>query len=513
MATLYEGQWNPVNVGTSAANNKEPYKISTTNVSSSWYNRLLDGSGIRRVRLSHFYEMDKTVEISKALDVLAEDISSENADHEEAVELNYDENKKYLKSTIKLIEDAKDLWMTRTKFDEKLFERVRETLQYGASFYKENDDGSLRRIPPERIVGYICDDSDEDLITHYIEDPNVTTFEFEYNNRSKARVDTQTKRKNELVTHPIDTLLIFKVGDGPYGQSVLECVYKVWRQMTLIEDSIVIYRVTRSSEKRVYYIDVGNLSGPRRQQAIEQQRIRLMQKKNKSRNMEGGIDSEYDPQSTTEDIFIPTNSQGKGSRVETLQGGQNLGEITDVTYFLKKLASGLRIPNSMIDSMAEQDRNQFNDARVGTIYAAEMRYLGHVKRIARVFSKGLNRSFYHFCKKRGVIVPEGMYIKLSDPNSFAKYKDMEVWQQQMNIYQSAQQINTMSKRNMLKKFLFMDEEEMAENEEMKLIEMGATEDQIKTMPQNDVINLVYGNKSVAEKYGLQADEDMGRGRF
>lgn len=514
---LYESQWNSVNLSNRKSKDQEPYKISTTSVSSSWYNRLLDGSGVRKTRLRHFYDMDKTVEINKALDILAEDISSENADNECALELEYDENVKFLKSTVKLLEGSKDLWMERSGFGTKLFDRVRETLKYGASFYKRKHDGSLRRIPAERIVGYVTDPEDEDLITHYIEDPSVQKFDDIYANRNQVSNKSLFKasKSDDYVIHSVDSLVVMKVGEGPYGQSVLESVFTVWRQLELLQQSLIIYRVVRAPEKRVYYIDVGNLSGPRRQQAIEQQRLRLMQKQTKKKGLDGSMDSEYDPHSTTEDIFIPTNSQGKGSRIETLQGGSNLGEIADVEFFVKKLAAGLRIPNSSIDSQGDQDRNTNSDMRVGTVYAVEMRYLGHVKRIARVLARTLNDEWKNFCEKRNVIVPQGITLIINDPNSYAKYKNMEVWQQQLNLFASSQQASSLSKKFILQKYMMMDQEELQQNETMKLTEMGVDQETIKKMLPGDIDNIVYGDKSRLKEYGIEPPEDdgFGGGRF
>lgn len=513
---FYESHWNPVSMRGPSRMGKgnESYKISTTHVSSSWYNKALDSTGVRKTRLRHFFDMDKTVEISKALDILAEDISSENADNETSIEVKYDDNITFKKTTIKLIESVKDIWIERTKFDRRLFQRVRKTLKYGATFYQEKADGSLREIHPERIVGYICDQEDDETITHYIEDPSVPLMDDIFANRHVSGIAThQSTKESDYITHPVDTLVILKVGDGPYGKSILEPVYKVWRQQTLIEDAILIYRVTRAAEKRVYYIDTGNLSGPRRQQAIEQQRMKLMQKQiTQTKTLDGGIDSQYDPHSTVEDIFIPTNSQGKGSRVEVLPGASNINETRDLDYFVRKLASGLRIPTSMIDTQSdEQSSGQYSDMRVGTIYAVEMRYLGHVKRMARVFSFELTRNFLSFSTKRNVVIPKGVCLVLNDPNSFAKYKDMEVMQQSLNLVSSTSQIQSFSKRYVLEKFMYMDEEELRRNEEMKLNELGFDEDQIKKMEEFDIFNIVYGDGRAATKYGMEAPPEQEQG--
>src|SRR5690554_1624315 len=304
--------WNPVSIGGGAS--KSAYTITSYAVSSSWYTAHLDNSGSRRLRLNRYHEMDcDSVEISKALDILAEDISSSNADDEDQFELDFDENEKFLKSTIKLLEGAKDIWKERTKMDREFFNRVRDTLKYGISFYFEKPDGGLKKLYPEKMIGYVLDEQDEERVTHYIYDPTLERIE-ERNRTTVRTKQTNAGQKDNYETYSVNDLVILKVGDGPFGQSVLERVFKTWRQMTLIEDAIVIYRVVRAPERRVYYIDTGNLQGPKREQAIERQRLRLMQKNINKNNQ---LSTEYDPHSTSEDIFIPTNSQGKGSRIET----------------------------------------------------------------------------------------------------------------------------------------------------------------------------------------------------
>jgi|AntDeeMinimDraft_6_1070357.scaffolds.fasta_scaffold00692_1 hypothetical protein len=505
----FESAWNPVKLGSGASHRSGGYQISTTSVSNQWYRRAIEVSGQRKQKLQHYYEMDTTsVEVSRALDVLAEDISSSNADNEDSFLLAFDENRKYLKSTVSLIENAKDIWKERTKMQEELFNRVRNTLKNGLELYEKKPDGRLKRIPSERIIGYITDADDEDIVTHYIVDPFIQKID-DFNHNRQRPASFQKDTKDNYDVYPVDDLLIFKVGDGPYGESVLDCVYKVWRQMSLIESSIVIYRVVRAPEKTVYYIDVGNLQGPKREKAIEKQRLRLMQKQVNRSNQ---VESEYDPHSASENIFIPTNSQGKGSRVETLQGGSNVGEIRDLEYFVNKLAAGLRIPSSMLDSQT-QEKNTYSDMRVGQVYQIEMRYMGHVKRIARYLARKLHDNFVEFSANRGVVVPEGAILSLNDPNSFSKYKDMEIFQQTLNLASSSTQLGSLSRKFVMEKYLLMTEEELIKNENFKLIEMGLAPDVIKGMPGEHIDHLVYAetkNPEIQKKYGLAADDGGGR---
>ena len=503
---LVESTWNPVKIGGGSGG----YTINNYAVSSGWYNQHIDAGGARTAKLRSFYNADcDSIEISRALDILAEDISSSNADDNDIFYIDYPDDTKVKKTLMKTVNSVLGMWNNRTEMDIEFFNRVRDTLKAGSSFFKKNEDGTLTKLYQERFVGYILSENDEDYVTHYIYDPTLPRIDQGgKNNINKSLVST-ARDKHQII--PVDEMLIMKVGDGPFGQSVIERVYKIYRQLSLLEDSVIIYRVVRAPERRVYYIDVGNLQGPKREQAIERQRLRLMQKQI---NKAGQTTTEYDPHSTSEDIFIPTNSTGKGSRIETLPGGQGLGEMGDVEYFAKKMAKGLRIPSSMTD---EEQPNQFNDMRVGQVYQVEVRYMGYVRRIARFFERTLSKHFREFAMNRGVIVPDDAKFKISESMSFSMYKEMELNQTLLNIASSTMSFEYLGKKFVLQKYMNLDQEEIQQNEDYKLMEMGIPAEKLKDMTEEERSNLVYSqqkNPAIMKKFGLESEEGgFGGGRF
>jgi hypothetical protein len=498
---LVENTWNPVKLGGS----NKGYTINSYAASTSWYNKMVDTGGARISQLRSYHAADHdSVEISRALDILAEDISSSNADNEQLFNIKYPEDAKIKKTAMRQANAVFDIWNERTEMETHFFNRVRNALRDGISFYRKRSDGSVIRLHSERMIGYILNENDEDKVTHYIYDKTVPRIDQDSKNiLNKNQKTGGGNEKYEVI--PVDNLIILKVGEGPFGKSVIERVYKVYRQMTLLEDSVVIYRVVRAPERRVYYIDVGNLQGPKREKAIERQRLRLMQKQV---NKNGQQTTDYDPHSTSEDIFIPTNSTGKGSRIETLPAGQSLGELRDLEWFKEKLRAGLRIPESMVDG---ERQGQFSDARVGQIYQAEFRYMGYVKRISRTFRMELDKHYREFAKERGFNIPKEGTLVINDSMSFALYKDIEVNQSLLNVYNSTMQINQMSKKFAFIKYLDFSNEDLAANEEMKLKEKGMTDEQIKGMEQWEIDNIVYGTMlpEIAEKYGLEAGDAGG----
>ena len=121
----------------------------------------------------------------------------------------------------------------------------------------------------------------------------------------------------------------------PFGNSLLESIFKVYKQKELLEDAIIIYRVQRAPERRVFYIDVGNMPSHLAMQFVERVKTEIHQRRIPSATGGGQnvIDSAYNPLSINEDYFFPQTAEGRGSKVETLPGGTNLGEIDDLKYF------------------------------------------------------------------------------------------------------------------------------------------------------------------------------------
>lgn len=508
MTQLVESRWKPIQV----ENRKgiDGYKISSYSISSSWYNRQVANDGTRLSRLNNYNNADEqSVEISRALDVLAEDISSCNADDEKPLYVEFENEDKTKKSTISIANETLRLWLKRTDFEGKLFDRVRKTLKYGATFYRRRSDGSLVELFPERIVGYVTSHESDDEVTHYLYDKNVPRIEScgISANDFQSTSNRANTNKTEVEKIHVDDLVVLKIGDKPLGESIVQKVYGLWKIMKMIEDSIVVYRVTRSHERIIYYIDVGNLQGPKREAVIERQRLRLQQKKVLSGG--GKLSTEYDPNSLGEDIFIPTNSTGKGSRVESLQSGMNLGEINDLEWFRMKLAAGLRIPSSMIDINEQGQQNQHTDMRIGQIYQIEMRYMGHVKRLKRGLVPALERDWREFGKRRNVVIPEECSLVINDSMSFVEYKEMELQQSLLNVMNSSLQLGQISKKFALQKFMQMDVEEIRENERMVLAEKGLNEEQVKELDQTIIDNIVYGDGRLGADLGVPESSGQG----
>jgi len=237
----------------------------------------------------------------------------------------------------------------------------------------------------------------------------------------------------------------------------------------LLEDAIIIYRVQRAPERRVFYVDVGNMPSHLAMQFVERVKTEIHQRRIPSATGGGQnvIDSSYNPLSINEDYFFPQTAEGRGSKVETLPGGTNLGEIDDLRYFTNKLVRGLRIPSSYLPTGADDGATSYNDGRVGTAYIQELRFNTYCERLQGLLIEELNQEFKRYLLEKGINVDTNMFdISFEPPQNFAAYRQSELDNARVPTFTQMSAIPYVSNRFALKRFLGMSAEEIAENERL-----------------------------------------------
>ena len=255
----------------------------------------------------------------------------------------------------------------------------------------------------------------------------------------------------------------------PFGNSLLETIFKVYKQKELLEDAIIIYRVQRAPERRVFYVDVGNMPSHLAMQFVERVKTEIHQRRIPSSTGGGTnvIDSSYNPLSINEDYFFPQTAEGRGSKVETLPGGTNLGEIDDLRYFTNKLVRGLRIPSSYLPTGADDSAAQYNDGRVGTAYIQELRFNTHCERLQGLLIEGMNQEFKRYLLEKGVNIDTAMFdIRFQPPQNFAAYRQSEIDNARIPTFTQMSAIPYVSNRFAMKRYLGLSEEELTENERL-----------------------------------------------
>jgi hypothetical protein len=188
--------------------------------------------------------------------------------------------------------------------------------------------------------------------------------------------------------------------------------------------------------------------------------------------IEGGI---FVKNSISEDIFLAQTAGGRGSRVETLPGGENLGELAELKYFRNKLYQGLRIPSSYMTGQDAQGA-QYNDGKVGIAYIEELRFANFIRRIQNKLEVIFDQEFKKYLHEIGVAIDPNLFIlRLPEPQNFGSYRQAALDADLINAYKSIADEKMLSSRFKLKRYLGLTEDEISMNEVMLKQELGIDE--------------------------------------
>ena len=220
--------------------------------------------------------------------------------------------------------------------------------------------------------------------------------------------------------------------------SYLQKAIKSLNQLRMIEDSLVIYRLSRAPERRIFYIDVGNLPKAKAEQYLREVMARYRNKLTYDANT-GEIRDDKKYMSMMEDFWLPRREGGRGTEISTLPGGQNLGELTDVEYFQKKLFRSLNVPESRL-----ADNSGFSLGRSSEILRDELKFTKFVGRMRKRFSNLFHDVLKTQLILKNVITPEEwetmsdhiQYDFLYD-NHFAELKEAELMQERLGLLATA----------------------------------------------------------------------------
>ena len=220
--------------------------------------------------------------------------------------------------------------------------------------------------------------------------------------------------------------------------SYLQKAIKALNQLRMIEDSLVIYRLSRAPERRIFYIDVGNLPKAKAEQYLREVMARYRNKLTYDAST-GEIRDDKKYMSMMEDFWLPRREGGRGTEISTLPGGQNLGELTDVEYFQKKLFRSLNVPESRM-----ADNSGFSLGRSSEILRDELKFTKFVGRMRKRFSNLFHDILKTQLILKNVVTPQE-WERMSDhiqydflyDNHFAELKDSELMQERLGLLATA----------------------------------------------------------------------------
>ena len=477
---------------------------------SSWLPEVYQGQPNRVQRYGQYDQMDLDSEVNTALDTIAEFSTLKNQYTQLPLQVEFNEDPTDTESDV--IQRSLRQWCKMNDLHKRMFRIFRNAIKYGDQiFVRDPETYKMFWVDPSKIEKVIVNEGKgKEIEAYYIKDLDINLQSLNVtadanklmhtgagypNNPNVNNNTTQgytgggaggTRYVSDQTSTPVDADHVVHISlsegiDGfwPFGNSILEPVFKVYKQKELLEDAILIYRVQRAPERRVFYIDVGNMPTHKARAHLERIKNDIHQRRIPSKTGGGQniTDSAYNPLSIMEDYFFAQTAEGRGSKVETLPGGENLGQIDDLRYFNDKLMRGLRVPPSYLGSL-DSDGNGYNDGRVGTAFIQEFRFTKFCERLQALVVEDLDREFKMFLKHRGVVIESSLFdLKFNTPQNFGKYRQAEVDQVMMNVFTAIEGAEYISKRFALKRFLGLTDEEVQENEKLWNEEKGQADPQ------------------------------------
>ena len=447
----------------------------------TWYHRLVSGSASRVQRYREYEIMDADVDVARALDIIAEEMAGNNAKTETPLQirLELDGGVKVQSRVVATLNAALKTWCNIHDWKNRTFKIARNTIKYGDCFYirPEKKNGRYIYTHTKNVLGAVVSVNDVSNVDGWhiktdakAADNNMASGQIYYNvggNLNDANV--QVFKADDVVRFSLNDEMS---DEAPFGRSILTDIYRAFKQKELLEDAILIYRIQRAPERRVFYIDVAHVHPAKVAQHLEQIKNEIKQRK--VPNVNGGqssVESIYNAQTMNEDFFLAQYKDGQGSKIETLPGGQGLGELSDLDYFYKRMWRGLRIPASYIDPNTES--GVANDGKVGIAYMQEIKFSLYIERLQAHLEYTFDKEFKRFLRDSNILVDESMFkVILPSPSNYDVSRKQMMDNDLLSTYTQADGIQTLAKRFAMKKYLQLTDEEIIINERMLREERG-----------------------------------------
>ena len=367
-------------------------------------------------RLASYYDyesMEYTPEISAALDIYAEESTTPN---EDGIILQVYSESKRIKSVLV------DLFNNVLDINTNLAMWTRNTCKYGDNFV-------YMRLDPEKgVVG--CQQL-----------PNIEIERFEQGlatRNSTVGVPQNTEDKGLRFTwktqnmefQPWEVAHFRLLGDDrklPYGTSMLEKSRRIWKQLLLSEDAMLIYRTSRAPERRVFKVYVGNMNDD----DVESYVQRVANKFKREQIVDsktGNVDMRFNQMAVDQDYFIPVRDPAQPNPIDTLPGAQNLSEIADIEYIQKKLVTALRIPKAFLGF-----EEVVGDGK--SLALQDIRFARTINRIQKSMIQELNKiAIVHLFLLGFEEEISNFTLGLTNPSTQADLLKVDIWKEKVLLY-------------------------------------------------------------------------------
>ena len=450
---------------------------------------------------SDFESMEFYPEISATLDIFMEESTTAN---EKGRVLNIYSDSKRVKTVLE------DLFFNRLDIHTSLPMWTRNVCKYGDNFVFLNIDDKAGIIGCRQLPNFEVERREGDLYTRLSNGTDASGAD-----------DQKVKfiwRGRDMEFNSWQIAHFRLLGDDrrlPYGTSVLEKARRIWKQLILSEDAMLIYRVTRAPERRVYKIYVGNIDDEDVPAYVDEianrfKRTPIIDPKT------GQIDLQYNQLANDQDFFIPVRSEDAPNPIDTLAGASNLDAIADIEYLQRKLFTALRVPKAFLgfeDPQGEGKNLALQDVRFArTVNRIQQSLIMELNKIAilHLFLLGLEDELDNFT------------LTLNNPSTQAEMLKLEHLQSKVNLYKDSVSdagngFGVMSMTKAKREILGWSDDEIKQDlleqrlEKAASAEMENTSEVIKYTGTFDEVDRVYGDINIAKNMGGEGAEGGGEG--
>lgn len=484
------------------ANNNDNKKDFLYSKSANFLPMVYQGPVDRFEKYTIFDTMEQDTIINQGLDIIADYVTQN--ENEDAFFIDYSSFETLSDNHKTAIEKSFDDWMQLNSLKKRIHSIMRDVFKYGdCILIRDPETFILNKVNIYDVMGVLVD-NDKTPTEYIIKNvdlnvplelasdgknnlkslqglnvynsammPNSKTSVQQVNNASMTGYS-----ENDMIPVSAENVvqLTLNIDDNeiyPFGRSVLENVYKVYIQKSLIQDCILMYRIKNAVEKTVFKIPMGGIPAYMQRQYLERMKNELHQRRIPSKESKSPfttMDIAYNSIPMNEDFWLPIDDQGRGPTIEKLTGGQSLGEITDLVLWNNELLRGMKIPSSWIPFGAT-DGNRTSPVNSREIYVQEQRFLLYCIRLQNMVEESFDREFKFYLKEKGVSVDEKDFrIKFYKPANITEITRQEIDEKRLQNYNSALQNPFIAKQFAIKRYLGWTDEEFKENERLLKIE-------------------------------------------
>jgi hypothetical protein len=457
-------------------------------VDGEMYQQSIHYETTRIASYSDFENMEFYPEIAAALDIVSEESCTNN---DKGKVINIYSNSARVKAILE------DLFINRLDIHTSLPMWTRNTIKYGDNFVLLNLDDSQGIVGCRQMPNFEMERS-EGTLYNALSTRNIMNS----TNTPKAEEDAKVKFywKGKNVEFNAWQVVHFRLlGDDrklPYGTSMLEKARRIWKQLLLAEDAMLVYRLTRAPERRVYKIFVGNIDDadvPAYVNDVANKFKRSM----KVDPQTGQIDLKYNQWGQDQDIFIPVRDESAPTPIDVLPGASNLNDIMDIEFLQKKLFAALRVPKEFIGFT-----DPSGDGK--NLALKDIRFSRMVNRVQQSMIRGLNEAaIIHLYLLGFEDDINNFTITLNNPSTQAEMLKIEHLQQKITAYKDAVSdagngFGAMSMTRAKREILGMSDDEIKQDmleqriETAASVELGKTSEIIKRTGFFDTVDGIYG---------------------